>query len=204
MTVDCGGAGWGGLFATAFGLFFLWAAFMAWFRPNSRFIQSTHFERYPREADANRIALFFGYTREFMGPTALWGTRFIALFGGLLFAGVGITALMGEFAQCAHPNFAVHFPNFATGLHFRYWPPMLPFVAAACTFAIFMTLKVRSATLRIATVALVVAWAVAATEAAAFHVGSEAKKWGIIAFICFASGAVVTWLGRVKRDDNGK
>lgn len=200
MSVDCGGAGWGGLLVAAFGLFFLWVAFMAWFRPNSRFIQRTHFDRYPREAEANRVALFFGYTRESMGPGALWSTRFIALFGGLLLAVFGVAVAVSEFSQCAHSNFAIHFPNFATGLNFKYWPPMLPFIGLACIFAIVMAMQVRPIKFKVAIAALIVLWSVAGTEAAAYHVGADANKWGIIAFMCIGAAAVVSWLGRARRE----
>lgn len=201
MRVDCGGAGWGGLFAAAFGAFFLWTAFMAWFRPNSRFIQSTNFERYPTEAEANRVAQFFGYTRESMGPTALWSTRLIGSIGGLLFFSIGVIVLIGEFTQCAHPNFAVHFPNFLTGIRFRYWPPMLPFIGVAIAIAIINSLSIRTVGFRLLSIVLFAAWAVAAAEAAAFHIGADANKWGVVCIVLFAGAAFVSWRGRRNTND---
>jgi len=183
---------------TAGGAVFLWLSFMLWFRPNSNCVRRFVFERYPPEADANRLARFVGYTRETFGPVALWQSRVVAPFGGLFFAAVGIVVLIGEFTQCAHPNFAVRLPNFTTGIHFRYWPQMLPFTGVAVAIAVVSALRLKRLIYKILFVLLAALWAASGAEGAAFHTGDEANTWFIVGMMFFALAGVVLWLGQRK------
>lgn len=197
MTYECTGSDWVNFLPLIGGLFFGALAVGAWFFPNRPFMWHLLYERYPEQRDASRLQSFFGYTREEMGPVNLWSTRVIATLGALLFGGLGIGRIVSAFTVCG----GLHLPfphSIQIGIGFRYWPPMLLFIAAALGFAVYYIPKIKL-NRQVLFVVLVAAWAFAGSEAAAFHVGPIANTWGLLAFAIWIAFAIGTWRWRVQR-----
>src|SRR5579885_3002885 len=198
MVFDCTGSSLPEFMMIAAGLSFLAIGLTAWFRPDPPLIRWLCFQRYPDVNRADVLERALGLTRQTMGPVALWHTRIVATLGGLLFAGVGVAILVADAAQCGHLNLALHLPRLTSGIRIKFFWPMVPFAVIAFVLGLYQATKLRSLKYQLAFLALITAWALASGEAAAFHVGSDANKWAIIAFASFFVAALVAWTGRRK------
>jgi len=73
----------------------------------------------------------------------------------LLFGGIGVGLIVSAVTQRADLDLsAAH--HFQVGLAFRYWPPMLLFIAGALAFAVYYLPKIKTER-QVACVALVAA-----------------------------------------------
>lgn len=194
---ECTGSDWVDFILIAVGLLWGCLAAGAWFRPDSPFMSHLLYDRYPTEREASRFQSAVGYTRENMGPVSLWSTRVFATVGMLLFGGIGIGLIVSGFTQCGGLNLPTA-EHIQVGLSFRYWPPMLLFIAGALAFATYYLPKIKPER-QAAFVVLVAGWSFAGSEAAAFHVGPIANTWGLLAFAVWIIFALGTWRWRAQQ-----
>lgn len=197
MTFECAASDWPDFLPVIIGL--VWVAFAvgAWFFPNSPFMWRIIYERYPEERNATRLQLFFGYTREELGSFSLWSCRIIPMIGALIFGGFGLTILVLKFQQCGRLSLPIAH-TLSVGVGFRYWPPMIAFVAAALIVAVAYLPKIQ-ANRRILFFGLFLAWGFAGSEAAAFHIGPVANTWGLLAVLSFFGLAFGMWQWRAQK-----
>ncbi len=197
MTYDCTGSDWASFVPLIGGLFFASFAAGAWFWANTPFMSWLLYDQYPTERNASRIQLLLGYTREGMASLSLWSTRIFATFGALLFGGIGAALIVGAFQQCG----GLHLPlphSVQVGIGFRFWSPMLLFIAGALAIASIRLPRIEEERKPIF-MALVGFWAFAASEAVAFGNGPNATGWGIVAIATWLAAAVGTWRWRAQR-----
>ncbi len=184
-----------GPFMAGVGLFTIAVAVATWLYPRSRFVEQNLYARYPPRAEADPVSRFFGLTREQAGPMNLWTTRIVGPFAGVGFFMFGV-ALTSSAVRCAADYHQI--PSLVGPVEFRYWPPMIAFMAVAVLIGAFRAWR-RSPSELALTVLGMACWSFAAAEAAAFHTGIQAERWGAVAVVLFALGVPAGWLWRVVR-----
>lgn len=184
-----------GLFFAGMGLFTIALAVATWLYPNSSFVERNVYARYRPRAEADAISRFLGLTREQAGPMNLWSTRLIGPFFGAAFFMVGV-ALTSSEVRCAIDYH--QFPPLIGPLEFRFWPPMTAFMAVAVVIGASRAWR-RSPLELTLTLLWSACWSFAAGEAAAFHTGVQAERWGAIAVVVFVFGALAAWFATMRR-----
>lgn len=179
-----------------------WAFYLgvqAWRRPNSRLVQSQLVEGYPTREEADPISRFLGLTRERAGPRNVTVARFLGPFNGSIFVLVGCwMTYTGLTCGPTYPSLVSAIRPLIGPLALRFHPTMLVWVGLAVLISSMSAWR-KSVTARIVWLILGTIWAVAAYEAAWFHVGTMANRWGVIAFglpIVVSAVAAVWWLIR--------
>ena len=188
---DSGALIWG-LFATPIGAFVFYLGILAWRRPQSATVKSFLIEGYPPEEQADPISRFFGWTREKAGPANVGVFRILGPVNGSIFFIVGLWLTIANLA-CVSKLPALRLP--LGPLHFTFWAPMVPFVAVAAMIG-FMNAWRMKPVYRELEVLLTVAFGIAGTEAAAYHVGVQAQRWGLAAAVFAVLAAAIRWFGR--------
>lgn len=173
-----------------FGVFALYCGIMAWRRPESRFIQGQLFDRYEPEDAAGPVSRFFGLTRERAGPWNLAGWRILGPLNGTIFVVVGIWITVAQIL-CGF-----HLPDLRPligPVEVTYWAPSIPFIGFAMAIAVWRSYR-SGIGWCIADTILVAAFAFAASEAAAYHVGIQANRWFTLAIVPLVATALLYWL----------
>ena len=182
----------------ALGAYGLFVGALAWFRPGSPF-----FRRYvlylnaPAEY-ADSVERLFDPERERFERNALWRARLTYPAFGVLMLAFGCWGTV-TVLQCMSASAAI--AALIGPLEFRFWPPMVGFIALVGLVAI-SALRRYPWRVRALPAAGLTAWAFAAGEAAAFHTGIQAARWAIIAFygpVVAAAGAFLARRARAPR-----
>ena len=197
MTGECNGLAL--VFSLVFvgmGAFEIILGVAAWVRAESRFVQRWLVECYPSRDRADPVSRFLGLTRERSGPAALWVTRFLGPFNGTVFVIVGIYLTSYEL-QCGLRS--VPIPPLIGPLAFRFWPPMIPFIAFAAVIGVLNSWR-ASLPQRVHAVLTTVLTAFCWAEAAAFHIGIEAQRWFAASVGVLVLSGIVAHLMRRSRN----
>ncbi|MBV8722600.1 MAG: hypothetical protein JO277_10640 [Candidatus Eremiobacteraeota bacterium] len=147
---------------------------------------------YPTESEADPLSVAFGNTRERRGQSVLIGFRFIGPIFGAIFFAVGIMSVIAS-AHCGIRGVDVR-PLFG-GLEVRFWPPMLVFVAIAGLIGLNAGWKL-SPVFRVSIAVLTMLWAFMGAEAAAYHIGTMANRWGVFSIVPFILAGFLYYLGQ--------
>jgi uncharacterized membrane protein YfcA len=183
----------GGPLFTVFGIFFTYAGFYALFKPDSTKAQDFWVNQYSPEAEADRFSLFMGFTREHAGRNNLALGRFFGPLVGTIFTLAGLWMTVSAIRCWAQlPYFRAIFGPLAWHSVDATYITMVILTGAA---GVWTGYKVR-AVLRELYVLLVLCFAVAAAQAAAFHVGPQAPRWFNVAVLSGVLSAGVLSLNR--------
>lgn len=188
----------GPLFALL-GSFLAYLALLAWFKPNAKILQDSFVNRYPSEREAGPFLSDLGFTREFLGPVNMFMWKLLGPLIGAVFASVGVWVSISQI-HCGE-----HFPDLRP-----LWGPLtwqrIPF--GSIVFIIFAGLigawnaRAMRPVLRTLCILLSLFFGVAAIEAAAFHVGTQANRWGASAFLALALVGVLSFVNSKLRPRN--
>ena len=164
----------------------LYVAFLAWFKPNANIVQDNLVNRYPSEQEAGPFLSDLGFTREFFGPINMFMFRLLGPLIGAVFLVVGLWVTISQI-YCGG-----RFPDPRP-----LWGPLkwqhisFIFVIFAGLLGAWNARRIQQPVLRALCVLLIVLFGVAASEAAAFHAGIQADRWGAAAFLAAGSAGVV-------------
>ncbi len=175
------------LFFVFVGGFALVLGIAAWRKPNSPFVQGLVGDRYPTRAEADPISRLMGWTREKAGPTNLNVWRILGPLNGTIFLIVGCH-MTASWLRCRSIQLPDYRPLLGP-LEFRFWPPTILFMAFAGVIG-FMNSWKKGILIASVSILGAVLLAFAGGEAAGFHVGIQADRWGALAGIF----AIVFWL----------
>jgi hypothetical protein len=177
-----------GPFFILFGSFFAYVGVLAWIRPSSKLVQDSFLSGYPREKEAGPILQDLGFTREQLGPINLFMFKLLGPPIGALFAIVGLWVTVSQI-HCG-----AHFPDLRPLWGPLAWRPVWFF------FVVFVGLigvwngRQMQPILRELYVLLTLLFGVAASEAAEFHVGIQANRWGVVGIMAVASAGFIWFL----------
>jgi hypothetical protein len=166
------------------GSFVAYVGLLIWVNPNSNIVRALVINRYPKEEEAGPILRDLGFTREGLGPINMLVLRLIWPPVGTLFALVGLWVTISQI-HCREP-----FPDLRA-----LWGP-LTWQHVSFFFVVFVGLiglwnaRQMRPIFREGYLFFTLLFGVAASEAAAFHVGVQANRWGAIAVICFLFSGV--------------
>lgn len=167
------------------GSFVAYVGILTWIKPNSRIVETFVMSRYPTEEEAGPILSDLGFTREGLGSANMLVFRLIGPLIGTVFAVVGLWVTISQF-HCGE-----HFPDLRS-----LWGPLewrrisFLFVVFAGLIGLWNGRQMRPI-LRELCVFLALLFGVAASEAAAYHVGIQANRWFVIAMIAAVSSGVL-------------
>jgi hypothetical protein len=176
---------------TIIGSFVAYVAVLAWIKPNSSIVETFVMSRYPTEEKAGPILGDLGFTRELLAPAHLLMFRLLGPLIGIVFAAVGLWVTISQI-HCRE-----HFPDPR-----MLWGPIawqsthFFFVVFTGLIGVWNARQMRPI-LRELYVLCALLFGVAASEAAAFHVGVQANRWGAITVIAVALSGVL-WLVNSK------
>lgn len=180
-----------GPFLVLVGSLVAYVGLLAWIKPDSQIVQDSVLNQYPSEQEASPILRDLGFTREQLGPLNMLMLRLLGPLIGAVFAIVGLWVTISQI----HCGERVPDPRPLFGpLAWRH--VALLFVLFVGLIGVWNARRMRPI-LRELYVLFLLLFGVAASEAAAFHVGVQAARWGAIAVIAIALSGVV-WFANVR------
>jgi hypothetical protein len=177
-----------GPFFVLFGSFFAYVGFAALFKPDSKIVQENVVNQYTSEQKADRLELALGLTRESAGLANL---RIMRLIGGPI--GILFTVL-GLWMSVSAIRCGARLPSARPLLGPLDWHPIgIIFGVFAGAIGLWNARRMRPI-LRELSILLSILFGVAASEAAAFHVGVQAGRWFAIGVIALLAAAGLQFL----------
>lgn len=122
-----------------------------------------------------------------LGLTSTPSKKIVGIAGATLFIVMGIWQIASNVLCISHLMDLV-------SLKFTFWPPQVIFALFAVGIAVANARQMRPI-FRELYVALVLGFAIAAGEAAAFHTGPQAERWFGVAVVFIALSGGAWWLG---------
>ena len=187
-----------GPFIALMGAFVAYLGLLAWFKPNAEIVQDSLVNRYPSEQEAGPILSDLGFTREFLGPINMFMFKILGPVIGAVFVTVGVWVAISQ-VHCGE-----HLPDLKV-----LWGPLSWhrldvlswfFVIGVGLIGAWNARLMRPG-FRTLCILLLLLFGVAASQAAAIHVGMQANRWGAVAFLAVALVSVLSlvsrWLGRL-------
>jgi hypothetical protein len=182
-----------GPFMTLAGAFAAYLGLLAWFKPNAKIVQDRLVNRYPSEQEAGPILSDLGFTRELLGPVNMFMFKILGPVVGATFVTVGLWVVISQ----------VHCGEYLPDLKVL-WGPLSWhrldvlswfFVIGAGLIGAWNARLMRPS-FRALCILLSLLFGVAASEAAAIHVGMQANRWGAVAFLAIALVGVLNLVRR--------
>jgi hypothetical protein len=136
------------------------------------------------------VSRFFGLTKESAGSRDLGVWRVLGPLNGTIFVVVGTWITIAQI-QCGF-----HLPDLRPligPVEVTYWAPSVPFIAFAMAIAVSRSYR-SGIGWCIADTTLVAAFAFAAAEAAAYHIGIQANRWFALAIVPLVATGLLYWL----------